>query len=161
MSWTDIKAEGEPVRGNVLEFEKSVEYWRSSQVAASELRAEFWSIVNGGTAVGLKGVAADAFANIVKETQSVLDDVPEVFGSMRTVLETHLTQLKNLKDEADAALARAKVAQAERESATRLQSEAAARVAALKKQITEVQSLPPEQEAGSCYASRARWHRRR
>ena len=109
MSWTEVRPEGDPVRGNIDEFTRSVEHWRTARTQALEIRREFASIVGGGTAVGLQGAAAEAFASIVKETNVVLDDVPEVFASMEAVLNRHLNRLRELKAAADAALARAKL----------------------------------------------------
>ena len=148
MSWTEVRPEGDPVRGNIDEFTRSVEHWRTARTQALEIRREFASIVGGGTAVGLQGAAAEAFASIVKETNVVLDDVPEVFASMEAVLNRHLNRLRELKAAADAALARAKVAQAERAAKASEQANSNKRIALLRRQVDELRALPPDQEPG-------------
>jgi hypothetical protein len=147
MTWTELNPEGDPVRGNIDEFERSVQHWKIARSQALEIRREFASIVGGGTEVGLQGAAADAFANIVQETKAVLDDVPEVFASMEAVLSRHLNRLRELKVAADAALARARVAQAERAAAATQQVSSNKRIALLRRQVDELKALPPDQDA--------------
>ncbi|MGK2955006.1 MAG: hypothetical protein ACSLFI_04970 [Solirubrobacterales bacterium] len=148
MTWTEVRPEGEPIRGNIDEFERSVQHWQTARRQALEIRREFASIVDGGTEIGLQGAAADAFASIVDDTKAVLDDVPEVFASMEAVLSRHLNRLRELKAAADAALARARVAQAERAAKANEQASGNRRIAVLRRQVDELRALPPDEVGG-------------
>ena len=148
MTWVDFGKDGDPARGNADEFSSAVSQWRSAKDRANQIRTQFGQIINGSTLVGLEGQAAQAFAGIVRDTQTVLDDVPQVFGSMETILNNHLTKLRELQTAASQALARAKVAEEERRSSSSQSAAANQRAATLKHQIDQLKALPPEQ-AGS------------
>jgi hypothetical protein len=148
MSWLEVRPEGDPVRGDIGEFEQAVTQWRAAKDHGYKVRDEFRSIIGGCTEVGLEGAAAKALVSIVQDAQSVLDDVPEVFGSLEALLRGHLARLRELKAAADAALARAKVAQAERRAAASQQAATNARLATLQRQVNQLRALPPEQAGG-------------
>jgi len=147
MSWSEVGKEGDPVRGNVAEFDSATSQWRTAKGRATDIQAEFALTIDGGY-VGLEGKAADAFKSIVVETKRVLDDIPQVFGSMETVLRDHLTKLKEYRAAADTALANAKVAKETRRVAAAASAAANTRMASLKRQILQLEAQPPEQSDG-------------
>ena len=147
MSWSDVGMAEDPVRGNIEQFDAAAKQWRSASARATVITRDFNTIVAGGY-VGLEGQAAETFQSLVKDASDLMTDVPQVFDAMGAVLQFHLNRLRVLRQEADAALARAKVAKAARAGAASASASSNARIASLEQQIRNLEALPPEQQSG-------------
>lgn len=146
MSWSDVGCT-DPVGNDAAEFERLAGCWRTASDTARSLSITFDGIVADSRTIGFEGKAAVAFQQIVAESADVLKDVPEVCGQLASVLSAHARELRRLRAEADAALARARTAWNDRSQSNSAANQAHGRAERIRRQIRSLQCYPPEQVA--------------
>lgn len=144
MSWYEVTPDGPPVRGFLSHFELATTRWSEAADQAQSLQRQFKAIIDGQNLANFQGQAAHAFAEIIRETQLVLDDVPTVFRTISSILEHHEARLRDLYLASDRALARAKTAKAEKAAAAANAASCQARCEAIERQIYQLSFSPPE-----------------
>ena len=121
VSWTEIfpDVDGEPVRAELAEFDGVTSMFERMGSAARDIRGEFERITSDGGADALQGEAADSFRRVVEEVAESLGDLPDVCDQAYDALHGHRRTLDGLRDEAAAALARARTRWEAHEDAVR------------------------------------------
>jgi hypothetical protein len=109
------------------------------------LALAFQGIVSDTSTMRFQGRTADAFQDIVKESADVLDDMPQVCGDVAWVLAEHARAVRQLHQEADAALARARTAWHDQRRSSTAANDASGRAEHIRRQIRSLQGYPPEQ----------------
>lgn len=146
MSWSEVGVAEDPVRGDAAAFTAAAVRWKAVHESATMVQSEFRGIVSGHVMVGFEGRAAEQFSKVVGEIQYVLDDLPLVSEKFRSALDDHRIKLEALRQEADHALARAKVAKAECATSSAAHASCVARTASLQKQIDQLRAAPEPDE---------------
>jgi hypothetical protein len=144
MSWAEVDRH-EPVTGAASEFDRVASRWRTASDTSRSLALTFQGIVSDTGTMRFEGRTADAFQAIVKESADVLDDMPRVCSDVAWVLAEHARAVRQLHQEADAALARARTAWHDQRRSSTAANDASGRAEHIRRQIRSLQCYPPEQ----------------
>lgn len=135
-NWVRIFGVDEPVRGDESEVLGAANEFSKRQEAARDVITAFENTGADGVRGYVEGPPGELLYEVIQEVGNQLPDLERVAGEAEQALRDHLTSLRDLREEADGAIARAVTAWDEREAATTEAARLRGQISTLQQQIS-------------------------